>query len=214
MNICAIDAQWSGHSRVSIHIYIFLYIFTFPKDFWGLSRPATMENHDKSPVLRRWTQWAPSGSHAPRTSFQQIPPWVFSTPRWIWDPDVYFETQICLKLLQVLEVVWMQHSAKSNHFVIAQGTWKQVLYLDIQVNDIQIWKKKPLGIWHDFLQLRSRVCLSSYRVKGFTLLSSMGFRFLPLKCQPEQEIYRHKVKFCYLISSMLRCKLKFANHCR
>ena len=59
----------------------------------------------------------------------------------------------------------------------------------------------------DFLQLRSRVCLPSSRVKGFTLLSSMGFRFSPLKCQ-------HKVKFCNHISSMLRCKLKFANHSR
>ena len=63
------------YTYIYIYICIFIYIYTFPKDFWGLSRPATMENHDKSPVLRRWTQWAPSGSHAPRTSFQQIPPW-------------------------------------------------------------------------------------------------------------------------------------------
>ena len=82
--------------------------------------------------------------------FPANPAMGISTPRWIWDPDVYFETQICLKLLQVLAVVWMQHSAKSNHFVIAQGTWKQVLYLDIQVVIFRFWKKKPFGIWHHF----------------------------------------------------------------
>lgn len=129
--------------------------------------------------------------------FPANPAMGISTPRWIWDPDVYFETQICLKLLQVLEVVWMQHSAKSNNFVIVQGTWKQVLYLDIQVNDIQMLKEETLwnSTWIFFNFHPGFVC-PVIESKASRYSKSMGFRFSPLKCQ-------HKVKFCNHISSML-----------
>ena len=104
-----------------LYIYIFLYIH-IPEGFLGTLTPC---NDGKPRQISGSTEVNSMGSQwvtCTEDIFPANPAMGRSTLRWIWDPDVYFETQICLKLLQVLEVVWMQHSAKSNHFVIAQGT--------------------------------------------------------------------------------------------
>lgn len=100
---------------------------------------------------------------------------------WMWDPDVYFETQP--KELQVGGKVWGNPTfSKVKSFCDSEP---QVLYLDIQVMIFIFERRNPLGF--DIISSTSIQGLPSCRVKGFTNLIN-GLPKSPLKCQPEQEI--------------------------
>lgn len=68
-------------------------------------------------------------------------------------------------------------------------------------------RRNPLEFDMDFLQLPSRVCLSRYRVQGFTLLEINGLPIFAPQVPTQSQVLQS-----YLVN--VECKLKFANHCR